>query len=522
MYALFRRAGPVGIGAVAAVLFAASATAAEQRLQLPSDVQMTCPVSEQTFQSWLQDNPHSTLPSWRAPSGAAFKPASSVTFQADNDYDTTLCDFYKWGQQMFLWLTSPDTKDGAGWVLTGPAIYNVLPSVDGKRELQPHGSGNETLDLTVRHTKPDRIEEIGQAGGDSGVLMSQDKSLVYYGVHVNDLYAAFLTGHKTQSSGATLASAKKFPRLQADMDAVTSYAASRKPPIPVDAPESLAMELKTSWVRANTLPNKEDYFRIIGTVPQYAQLAGAKVPTLAPIHLSTDPQPVELALVGMHVVGTVQHHPEFVWASFEHVDNAPNAPYYYYAKGSDTPKRHVDPTGHYLFTDASTDPADYDAANVECMHLTASGTIVAKQDKNGNLVCPDGIAPSSTVRVNPWGAQAGDTAAPAVKNNTLLISNNISVQGWLASDDVRRNYVQIGSLWTAPAKNRGVDAPIPTFSDPMKSAQRGSLQLANATMETYEQDKNCFACHAVSTSQKPAGQTFDFLSHVFSEIDPLN
>ncbi len=525
MYDLFRRAGPVGIGAVTAIVFSAAASpaasAAEQRLQLPSDVKMTCPVSEETFQGWLKETPSSTLPSWRASSGAVFNPALSVTFQADNGYDTTLCDFYKWGQQMFLWLTSPDSNDGAGWMLTGPAIYNVLPAQNGERKLQPHGASNETLDLTVRHTKPDKIEEIGQAGGDSGVLMSQDKSLVYYGVHVNDLYAAFLTGHKTQESGGTLASAKKFPRLRADMDDVVSYAANRNPPIAVDAPETLAMELKTSWVRADTLPNKEDYFRIIGYVPHYVQTAGTSVPTLAPIHLSTDPRPVELALVGMHVVGTVQHHPEFVWASFEHVNNAPNAPYYYDAKGSDQPKKHVDPTGRYLFTDASTDPADYDAANVECMHLTTTGTIVAKE-KDGKLACPDGIAPSSTVRVNPWGGEAGDTAAPAVKNNTLLISNNISVQGWLASDDVRRNYVQIGSLWTAPQQKRGVDAPIPTFSDQMKSAQRGSLQLANATMETYEQDKNCFACHAVSTDQKPAGQTFDYLSHVFSEIDPLN
>jgi hypothetical protein len=516
MHRLFRLAGPLGIGALAAV--GLSAPAAAEQMQLPSDVKMTCPVSESTFQGWLKETPSSTLPSWRAPSGAAFKPASSVTFQADNDYDTTLCDFYKWGQQMFLWLTSPDTKDGAGWVLTGPAIYNVLPESGGKRGLQPHGSSNETLDLAVRDNKPDKIEEVGQAGGDSGVLMSQGKSLVYYGVHVNDLYAAFLTGHKTEGSDGTLASATKFPRTQADMTAVTKFAAGQTPPIPVDAPESLAMELKTSWVRADTLANKEDYFRIIGYVPEYAQPAGVTVPTLAPIHTSTDPQPVELALVGMHVVGTVQHHPEFVWASFEHVDNAPNAPYYYYPKNSDTPKRTVDPKGSYLFTDAGTDPANYQSANVECMHLK-DGMIVAKTDGDGNLVCQGGIAPSSTVRVNPWGAEAGDQAAPAVKNNTLLISNNISVNGWLASDDVRRNYVQIGSLWTAPAKPQGVDAPIPTFSDQMKSAQRGSLQLANATMETYEQDINCFACHAAQSS---TGPTFNYLSHIFSEIEPLN
>ena len=288
---------------------------------------------------------------------------------------------------------------------------------------------------------------------------------------------------------------------------------------------ALTMELKTSWVRADTLDNKEDYFRIFGYVPNFVESTGTEVPRLMRFNDDTDAQPVELALVGMHVVGTVQHHPEFVWASFEHVDNAPNAPYYYTTNAGET-KRTVDPQGSYLFTDSSTDPSDYRSANVECMHVQ-DGHIVPIM-KDGQPVCAGGIVPSSTVRVNPWGAEAGDQAQPAVDNNTLLISNNISVQGWLASDDPRRNYVQIGGLWTAPAQNRGVDAPIPKIggfgSDApsySESDQRGSRQLANATMETYNQDINCFICHSVSTDA-PNSFVKHGLSHIFSEIDPLN
>lgn len=517
MSVLSRFAGPVGIGAIAAVAFATSASA--DQMQLPSDVKMTCPVSEGTIQSWLQEPPSSPLPSWRAPSGAVFDPPSSVTFQADNDYNTDNCDFYKWGQQMFLWLTSPDSSDGAGWVLTGPSIYNVLPAEGGKRTLQPHGSGNELLNLALRDDKTDdEIGEVGQAGG-GGVLMSQDNSLVYYGVHVNDLYAAFLTGYKNDD----LDSPKVFPRTDADLNTVTNYASSHG--IDVTEPETLAMELKTSWVRADTLDNKEDYFRIFGYVPNFVESTGTEVPRLMQFNDNTDKPPVELALVGMHVVGTVEHHPEFVWASFEHVDNAPNAPYYYTTSAGET-KRTVDPQGNYLFTDSSTDPSDHGSANVECMHVQ-DGHIVPIM-KDGQPVCEGGIVPSSTVRVNPWGAEAGDQAQPAVDNNTLLISNNISVQGWLASDDPRRNYVQIGGLWTAPAQNRGVDAPIPKIggfgSDApsySESDQRGSRQLANATMETYNQEINCFICHSVSTDAPNSFGAFS-LSHIFSEIDPLN
>ena len=34
--------------------------------------------------------------------------------------------------------------------------------------------------------------------------------------------------------------------------------------------------------------------------------------------------PVTLGLVGLHLVINTQLHPEFVWATFEHVNNAPN------------------------------------------------------------------------------------------------------------------------------------------------------------------------------------------------------
>jgi hypothetical protein len=517
MSVLSRLAGPVGIGAIAAVAFTASASAAE--MQLPSDVEMTCPVSEKTFQSWLQDTPSSTLDSWRADKNAAFKPASSVTFQKDNDYKTDNCDFYKWGQQMFLWLTSPDTSDGAGWVLTGPSIYNVLPTVDNKRKLQGHGSGNETLALALRDEKDDEIGEVGQAGRTSGVLMSQTGSLVYYGVHVNDFYATFATGYKN----GPLKETKYFARTAADQKKVEDYAQDIG--VKIDAPETLAIELKTSWVRADTLKNKDDYFTMHAFVPEYVEVTGLEPRSLVPLQ-TPNQRPVELALVGMHVVGTVQHHPEFVWASFEHINNAPNAPYYYHNKDGKKTET-VDPQGSYLFADPDTVPSEYHNANVECMHVH-DGRIVANT-KDKQHVCPGGIAASNTVRVNPWGAITGDTADPAVVNNTLLISLNRSARGWLANDDVRRNYVQIGGLWTKPAKDRGVDAPIPlvggfgddkpTYND--KTSQQGSRQLANATMETYEQANNCFACHQLAKSAENSFTPFG-LSHIFSQIEPLN
>ena len=38
---------------------------------------------------------------------------------------------------------------------------------------------------------------------------------------------------------------------------------------------------------------------------------------------------VLMALVGMHVVGSTAGHPEMIWATFEHKNNAPNSSYTY-------------------------------------------------------------------------------------------------------------------------------------------------------------------------------------------------
>src|SRR5262249_46539044 len=41
---------------------------------------------------------------------------------------------------------------------------------------------------------------------------------------------------------------------------------------------------------------------------------------------SNQPRDEKVALIALHVVGTIKRHPEFIWASFEHKDNAPTLP----------------------------------------------------------------------------------------------------------------------------------------------------------------------------------------------------
>src|SRR5205814_7417367 len=68
-----------------------------------------------------------------------------------------------------------------------------------------------------------------------------------------------------------------------------------------------------------------------------------------------------------------------------------------------------------------------------------------------------------------------------------------------------KNYTLVSGLWT----NGGVDSSTP-------NEQRGSLEAANTTMETFfqQQGKNCFSCHGFKHTQPLT------VSHIISDLLP--
>jgi hypothetical protein len=253
------------------------------------------------------------------------------------------------------------------------------------------------------------------------------------------------------------------------------------------------------------------------------------------------PRDVTLALTGIHIAGTVQNHPEFVWATFEHISNAPDATYYYTDDAGDVVPFPYHGSGNFVFLASGADPAN---ANIECMKAQsggATGTIIAETNADGSPVCTGGIVASDTVRTRPWGSypfgppDVGTTVGSIVvtqamvdqivTNNTRLLSLNAAVRGQLAPGDPRANYVQTGSIWTAPATPGGT-APVPDGNNPDESVLRGSLGLYNATMETYSFDSapHCFSCHALFNGPDNmfgTAQAQEQLSHIYYPIPPL-
>ena len=346
--------------------------------------------------------------------------------------------------------------------------------------------------------------EQGQAGG-NGVLESQGGSLVYYASMVNDVYAYFLTGIRNGELdfGSNDIRDAVFPWNATNLRAVKEFAARHGTTFP-DA-EALAVEVKTAWIDADTLSDPGNFVLMKATVPVYDRSdsqhwnkIGEKTKTLA--------------MVGMHVVGSLAGHPEMIWATFEHQRNAPNASYRYIDVGGTLRTVERNTSGLWLFC------ADGASGPFNQAHMVAA---------NSDIDATSGfsIGPSNTLRRKAWGAALDQAHNPRVSNaaqsNSEIISVNNSVRRQLALGDVRANYVMIGSTWSANAGPPGEAFPAGNAV--------GTSQLSNTTMETYQQgtgtqynpDTNCFDCHRSKPGGSPTGESTAAISHLFTELAPL-
>ena len=362
----------------------------------------------------------------------------------------------------------------------------------------------------------DPVEQ-GQAGT-GAVLETQNNSLVYYTIAVNDVYAYFLTGiqtNKIPSNPATLT----FPITQAELTSIVNFAQTKGVTFP--DPDALAVEVKASWVEASTLPgNGAGYITMNASIPNYTPNANNTLWTA-----TNTSRTATLALVGMHVVGTVAGHPEMVWATFERSGNTPLATYTYNgSSGVETVNQST--AGTWLFS-ATNAGAPFNAE-----HMAVSGANIQALAANPPPTPPPfTISPSNTLRWKPFGAATNliplnPTVGSATDANTDIISINNSVRGMLAGGDIRGNYIFSGATWTF-----GGAAPTFNFTSPNQSNQVGTSFLTNSTMETYDQGNdttsnngamNCFTCHNDNGNSNPLSpNVVDGLSHIYAVLQSL-
>ena len=562
------RLGIHALGAVIGLFTATIAFSATAQTYFPPDVDTSkCALSADEFNNqWTKlsvlspNNPFG--PVYDATSGMIYVfPADGPDFSKES---TNHCDFYKWGAQMFLWMTS--SIDSSSGRPTQPTFPTTLPyvfnseffyrlSADHTKLLaQSSDMTSPSMVVSLRTAKNDEDGSIGQAGG-NGVLLTQGSSpsLTYYGVHVNRLYGYFLNLYDKVISPAIDVNENikidpvkidpqlsRFPTTATDACSTLYYAnqkgfvengdwpnfvehivcpdffpAPQKDPrtVPTIAEIepavdflSLAVELKTSWVDASSLPtgNLHKYIRQTMEIPVYD--------TSNPDRwVLTGSEKRELAMVGMHVVGSVEDHPEMIWATIEHEDNAPNSIYYY--TNSDGKVTEVGGPGYdtkWTFSDGTVANEVTEYA-VSCNSTKMPSGCVNKSDIVAAVDMPSKlpIQASNVTRLNPWGNVQSSSDATVISQNTQIISLNNDFRELIRGSnegDPRQYYFLSGAIWTS-------DGSIPTKQHYAENT--GSTLLANTTMETFEQKTSCFGCHNTFGSSNGLD-----ISHIFSNISP--
>lgn len=457
---------------------------------LPQDVVDSCSVSSATLATWFADG--------SVTENGFVNPANSVSFDPQNN-----CAFYTWSEQMFLWLTSSGSKYGGGsTVLESPVFYVVSPvNVDNTRSLEPYKAG-DPLDATSYVGKADTEE--GQATGN--VLLDRHGNVVYYITFVNDVYATLLNMAAQDTS-----SVDKFPTTQEELTEILAFA--QKSNMKILEPNTLAMELKTSWVQLASDMNAADFVTISADIPVYDKVSDATWV------LTDEDTTVTLALVGMHIVGSAHGHPEMIWSTFEHKYNSPNAMYQYVNTENQVVNVGPDNTSSWLF---NTNPSDTSIANAnKSFAAFTHDTIVAK---NGYA-----IQPSNTIRVLPWGSaynlQPNQQDPNTAYANSQVISINNSIINQLGND-VRKNYTLIGSTWTFGGLAPNGQA-FTANNNLQAGVGIGTSNLANTTMETNIQESSpmlsssgnfsCFLCHSSNPASLDPKINFG-LSHIFNPL----
>lgn len=361
------------------------------------------------------------------------------------------CAFQLWAWNTFLWMTQPaDTGDTKLRFETFATLDELF--ADDTTALRFAALPSEkVLSLRVRVNKTremEGIDSIFQAGSRGVVVHGSDPAsgrALYYSQNVNPVFYEFVRTNQYY-----------LPKVYAAALPNTNF--------PVGY-----MEFKYSWKIVEPGDDVSKFYVTPAEILLLAETTDSSGNTVVVVD-PTKSANVDVALVGIHVVGVVQNHPEFIWATFEHIDNAPDLPTGMNQQSSD-PVSDRDWTFYHANTSANKS------------NVNPEGDLKLI-DLNTQLLTPS----VEIFRAFAYGGGPAD-------NTANIKSLNESVQAGVLAGSLWANYMLVGSVWGAP------NNLIPGQS---VSPQFGSTSLANTTMETFDQQfpsVNCFSCHT------PTGDT---------------
>lgn len=378
---------------------------------------------------------------------ATWFPHNKTTMPSTTLTSSSNCAFHVWSTQMFLWLTQTDPATGQPRVLSQYSLIDLFAPLGSDSVGKAPGT---VLKLTPKLAKSNAVDlDLVHQAGSAGVLVDQQNRAIYYSQFVNKTFYDFVRKRFfSQQPGSTF-----------DPDLLAAAVGSKDFFVPG------AMELKVSWKIIEPgaeVPTNKKLF----TVP--AEIYGLKLVDGKIVVDTASTRPATVALVGMHVVGVVKEHPEFIWATFEHRDNAPDLP-------------------------PELTPASNEPVSDTSWTFYAAKTPARDSNKNpiGTLSLNEktqALDPKVNVfRQFAFGTiKGGPSAAVNVANIQQI--NAFTARKLEASGSIWKNYMEVGAIWMLPDTLKPDQFPSVEL--------RGSTMLSNATMETFTQnEQQCFSCH---------------------------
>lgn len=383
------------------------------------------------------------------------------------------CDFHQWTWQMFLWLMEPvngaprfesfaDPKSLDPGRTAGPSAGALLPGLAL--------TGDKAMDIYL------------QAGPD-GILVDQNGRIVYYSMYIDKVFSDFFKENDLTTSQNML-----------KLDPNTPF------------PEG-TLSLKAAWKIVG--PNdKTDGFYTKKAVVNLLTKKGGKF-VIDP----TKTEEVKVAMVGFHIAGTVAHHAEMIWSTFEHDLNAPDVANY----PNVTPDQVVSDKD-WTFYKAGT---PFKGCNVNPAGSPEQTLDVATQK----------MSPvTQACRLYAYGS-GPDKASNAANIQSLNASVIAGINdGKIAADKLWTNYFELGSTWfdTNAGKPIQPNCNFQPGEDRCGVVVTGSTHLSNTTIETFTQAQSsidsCFSCHHTTQRFPPAANLNPLpgkdanISHIFNNL----
>jgi hypothetical protein len=358
------------------------------------------------------------------------------------------CSAYRWAWQSFLYITQTTSGGSKPDFLN----YAQMDSVFSSLNLNSSANNSaKTLQLRPRTVEPrgpvfNSVEQAGRGG----ILVDQNRNAVYYAIHMNSTFVDFVVKNKL----------------------------NQKPELKKTSPDAVfpvgSLELKSSWQIVEPSAPPPGYIIATAEVPVLKNDNGNIV-----LDLNVR-RSVTVALLGLHVVGVIENHPEFIWASFEHDGLAPSA---------------------------NANPEETDttkAINSSSFPLYQGGTIGTNANTIQTDLMLDDVKqslspPTSIYRVYPGSSKESAAIDDEVNDINTSIGNLFGSQ----SSDVRSRYRLVGAIWL---KNGATDFSLNTDFSAKSDLLAGETAMSNVSIESFTQvsSPNCFSCHqTLSTAGLP-------------------